>query len=43
MPPKPPRPSKEALDEAVAILSTAKRPVIMFGRGSRKSDIGSRA
>src|SRR5439155_18174659 len=38
LPPKPPRPSKEALDEAVAIFSNAKRPVIMFGRGSRKAE-----
>jgi thiamine pyrophosphate-dependent acetolactate synthase large subunit-like protein len=37
-PPTPARPSKEALDEAVAILSAAKRPVIMFGRGSRKTE-----
>jgi thiamine pyrophosphate-dependent acetolactate synthase large subunit-like protein len=38
MPPAPPRPSKEALDETIAILSGAKRPVIMFGRGSRKAE-----
>src|SRR5215510_6125883 len=38
MPPKPPRPSKEALDEAVAILSSAQRPLIMFGRGSRRDE-----
>src|ERR1043165_1078738 len=37
-PPKPPRPSQEAVDEAVAILVAAKRPVIMFGRGSRKAE-----
>ncbi len=30
-PPKPPRPSKDALDEAVA-------PLIMFGRGSRRDE-----
>jgi thiamine pyrophosphate-dependent acetolactate synthase large subunit-like protein len=33
-PPKPPRPSKDALDEAVAILKSAKKPVILFGRAS---------
>ena len=38
MPPKPPRPSKDALDEAVTILSNAERPLIMFGRGSRKDE-----
>ncbi len=37
-PPKPSRPSKEAQDEAVALLSGAKKPVIMFGRGSRKAE-----
>jgi thiamine pyrophosphate-dependent acetolactate synthase large subunit-like protein len=36
MPPKPPRPSQESLDEAVQILSRAERPLIMFGRGARK-------
>src|SRR5258708_35724156 len=35
--PAPPRPSKEALDEAVALLSRAQRPLIMFGRGSRSA------
>jgi thiamine pyrophosphate-dependent acetolactate synthase large subunit-like protein len=35
--PAPPRPSKEALDEAVALLTGAQRPVIMFGRGSRSA------
>src|SRR5262249_46717144 len=29
---------KEAIDEAVAILSQAKRPLILFGRGSRKDE-----
>src|SRR5881398_2805691 len=29
LPPKPPRPPKDAIDETVAILSNAKRPVIM--------------
>jgi thiamine pyrophosphate-dependent acetolactate synthase large subunit-like protein len=38
MPPKPPRPSQEAADEAVAMLANAKRPVIMYGRGSRKAE-----
>jgi thiamine pyrophosphate-dependent acetolactate synthase large subunit-like protein len=38
LPPKPPRPSKEALDETLAILADAKRPVVMFGRGSRKAE-----
>ncbi|HEY7296750.1 MAG TPA: thiamine pyrophosphate-binding protein [Xanthobacteraceae bacterium] len=37
-PPKPPRPSKESLEEAVEILSGAERPVIMFGRGSRRAE-----
>src|SRR5438270_2926037 len=37
MPPKPPRPSKESLDEAVEILSRAQRPLILFGRGSRNA------
>jgi thiamine pyrophosphate-dependent acetolactate synthase large subunit-like protein len=35
--PAPPRPSKEALDEAVALLTGAQRPLIMFGRGSRSA------
>src|SRR5215471_3727526 len=35
MPPKPPRPSKESIEEAAEILSDAERPLIMFGRGSR--------
>ena len=38
MPPKPPRPAKEALDEAIKIISGAQKPVIMFGRGSRKDE-----
>src|SRR5258705_7254707 len=37
-PPKPPRPSKDAHDEAVALLSNAKKPLIMFGRGSRRDE-----
>src|SRR5205807_8054473 len=32
------RPSQEAVDEAVALLADAKRPVIMYGRGSRKAE-----
>src|SRR5262249_37011742 len=36
MPPQPPRPSKEALDEAVSLLKSAKKPLIMYGRGSRR-------
>jgi thiamine pyrophosphate-dependent acetolactate synthase large subunit-like protein len=38
MPPKPPRPSKESVEQAVEILSAAQRPLIMFGRGSRHSE-----
>ena len=38
MPPKPPRPPQDAVDEAVAILSAAKKPVIMYGRGSRREE-----
>src|SRR6202043_1440068 len=30
-------PAKEAVDQAVALLSRAQRPLIMFGRGSRQS------
>jgi thiamine pyrophosphate-dependent acetolactate synthase large subunit-like protein len=37
-PPKPPRPSKDALEEVVALLSNAKKPLIMFGRGSRRDE-----
>jgi thiamine pyrophosphate-dependent acetolactate synthase large subunit-like protein len=37
-PPKPSRPSRESLEEAVALLSNAKRPLIMFGRGSRRDE-----
>ena len=37
-PPQPPRPSKNSVDEAVALLQGAQRPVIMFGRGSRKAE-----
>ena len=37
-PPEPPRPSRQSTDEAVALLRGASRPVIMFGRGSRKPE-----
>jgi thiamine pyrophosphate-dependent acetolactate synthase large subunit-like protein len=37
-PPSPSRPSKESLDEAVALLDAAQRPVLMIGRGSRKAE-----
>jgi thiamine pyrophosphate-dependent acetolactate synthase large subunit-like protein len=37
-PPQPPRPSKEALAEAVALLKGAQRPLIMLGRASRKAE-----
>ena len=36
--PKPSRPSKEAFDEAVENLSHAQRPLILFGRGSRRPE-----
>jgi thiamine pyrophosphate-dependent acetolactate synthase large subunit-like protein len=36
--PAPPRPSKQSVDEAVALLQGAQRPVVMFGRGSRKPE-----
>jgi thiamine pyrophosphate-dependent acetolactate synthase large subunit-like protein len=38
LPPKPSRPSKDTLDEAVALLTNAKKPLIMFGRGSRRDE-----
>ena len=34
-PPAAPRPSKDAVEKAVALLSCAKRPVILAGRGAR--------
>jgi thiamine pyrophosphate-dependent acetolactate synthase large subunit-like protein len=34
-PPAPPRPAKEAIAKAAALLADAKRPVILAGRGSR--------
>jgi thiamine pyrophosphate-dependent acetolactate synthase large subunit-like protein len=36
-PPQPSRPSKESFDDAVALLKSAKKPVVMFGRGSRQA------
>jgi thiamine pyrophosphate-dependent acetolactate synthase large subunit-like protein len=38
MPPKPARPAQETVDEAVAILKGAQKPVVMYGRGSRKAE-----
>ena len=35
---EPSRPAKSAVDEAVALLARAERPLIMFGRGSRKPE-----
>jgi thiamine pyrophosphate-dependent acetolactate synthase large subunit-like protein len=37
-PSAPARPPKSAIDQAVALLARAERPVIMFGRGSRKPE-----
>jgi thiamine pyrophosphate-dependent acetolactate synthase large subunit-like protein len=34
-PPAPPRPAKSAVDEAASLLASAKRPLILFGRGAR--------
>ena len=36
--PQPPRPSKDALDQAVALLKNAKKPLILLGRGSRRTE-----
>jgi thiamine pyrophosphate-dependent acetolactate synthase large subunit-like protein len=36
--PEPSRPPKSAITQAVGLLARAERPVIMFGRGSRKSE-----
>jgi thiamine pyrophosphate-dependent acetolactate synthase large subunit-like protein len=36
-PPAPPRPPKDAVDQAVTLLKDAQRPVIMYGRGSRQA------
>jgi thiamine pyrophosphate-dependent acetolactate synthase large subunit-like protein len=38
-PPEPPRPSKRAVADAAALLARAERPLIMFGRGSRQSEL----
>jgi len=38
MPAEPARPPKSAVDRTVELLSRAERPVIMFGRGSRKPE-----
>src|SRR6185312_5715726 len=35
--PAPPRPSQQAVEQAAALLEDAQRPVIMFGRGSRRA------
>jgi thiamine pyrophosphate-dependent acetolactate synthase large subunit-like protein len=37
-PAEPPRPARRALEQAAALLASAERPVIMFGRGSRKRE-----
>jgi thiamine pyrophosphate-dependent acetolactate synthase large subunit-like protein len=37
-PPPPSRPAKQTVDQIVSILSNAKRPIILFGRGSRKDE-----
>lgn len=37
-PPAPPRPAQHAVEEAAALLNGARRPVIMFGRSSRKPE-----
>jgi thiamine pyrophosphate-dependent acetolactate synthase large subunit-like protein len=34
-PPAPPRPAKSAVDEAASLLASAKRPLILCGRGAR--------
>ncbi len=34
-PPAPSRPAKNAIDQAVALLARAERPLILFGRGAR--------
>jgi len=34
-PPAPPRPAKSAVDEAAALLASAKRPLMLCGRGAR--------
>ena len=37
VPAEPSRPGKSAVAQAAALLARAERPVIMFGRGSRKT------
>jgi thiamine pyrophosphate-dependent acetolactate synthase large subunit-like protein len=37
-PPSPARPAQAAVDEAVALLSKAKKPVVLIGRGSRSQE-----
>jgi len=37
-PPAPPRPSKEAIAQTLALVAQAQRPVVMFGRGSRQME-----
>jgi thiamine pyrophosphate-dependent acetolactate synthase large subunit-like protein len=38
VPAEPSRPGKAAVDQAAALLARAERPVIMFGRGSRRQE-----
>jgi thiamine pyrophosphate-dependent acetolactate synthase large subunit-like protein len=38
VPAEPPRPARGAVERARALLASAERPVIMFGRGSRKPE-----
>src|SRR5262245_2122411 len=38
MPPEPSRPAKNAVEMAAALLMSAERPLIMFGRGSRNAE-----
>jgi len=37
-PPAPPRPAKSAVDEAASLLSSAKRPLMLCGRGTHTDD-----
>ena len=37
-PPEPPRPARSAVARAAELLARAERPVILFGRGSRKPE-----
>jgi len=39
VPPEPSRPGRSAVEQAAALLARAERPVIMFGRGSRKPQL----